>query len=147
MIELGHVVLYVRNLQKSLKFYRDLLGLEARGEVFNGRAVMLSGGRTHHELLLLEVGDAPGPLNGHRLGLYHIGWKIGDSLEELKKMKQSIELAGYQITGQSDHWISRSIYLLDPDGNEIEVYVDNVDYDWQNDDRWINQPVKPLRLD
>ncbi len=147
MTELGHVVLYVRNLQKSLMFYRDLLGLEAKGEVFNGRAVMLTGGRTHHELLLLEVGEAPGPLSGHRLGLYHIGWKIGDNIKQLKEMKQRVEQAGYQITGQSDHWISLSLYLLDPDGNEIELYVDNPDYDWCNDNKWISEPVRPLNLD
>ena len=147
MAELGHVVLYVKDLQTSLKFYRDLIGLQAKGSVFNGRAVMLTGGRTHHELMLLEVGEALGPLSGHRLGLYHIGWKIGDSLQQLREMRDRIEKAGYQITGMSDHWISRSIYLLDPDANEVEVFVDDPDYDWQNDDRWIEQPVKQLNLD
>ena len=147
MVELGHVVLYVRNLRTSLVFYQDLLGLVAKGSVFNDRAVMLTGGRTHHELLLIEVGEAPGPLNGHRLGLYHIGWKVGDKIEDLRDMRDRIKAAGYQITGQSDHWISKSLYLLDPDGNEIEVYIDNLDYDWQNDERWINEPVRPLHLD
>ncbi|MEA3202731.1 MAG: catechol 2,3-dioxygenase [Thermoplasmata archaeon] len=62
--ELGHVVFYVRDLQASLRFYRDLLGFKAVGEAFGGQAAALSSGRTHHELLLIEVGDAPGPPPG-----------------------------------------------------------------------------------
>ena len=52
---------------------------------------------------------------------------------------------GYQVDGLSDHTISQSIYLRDPDGNEIELYVDNPDYDWRNDDSWMEAPVKPLQ--
>ncbi|RLW70465.1 MAG: glyoxalase, partial [gamma proteobacterium symbiont of Stewartia floridana] len=58
MIELGHVALYVKNLQASTAFYSAVLGLEAQGEIFGGKGVMFSGGRTHHELLLIEVGEA-----------------------------------------------------------------------------------------
>jgi catechol 2,3-dioxygenase-like lactoylglutathione lyase family enzyme len=58
---LGHVVFYVKNLQQSLSFYRDLLGFKEIGRVFNGTAAALTSGRTHHELLLIQVGDAPGP--------------------------------------------------------------------------------------
>ncbi|MCB1864615.1 MAG: VOC family protein [Chromatiales bacterium] len=143
---LGHVVLYVRDLQRSLAFYRDLLGLRALGETFDGRACMLSSGRTHHELLLLEVGDAPGPARGRRVGLYHIGWCIGDSDAELRQARDELERAGVVIEGMSDHWISHSLYLRDPDGNEIELYVDVPDYDWSTRTEWMNDPVRPLRL-
>ena len=57
---LGHVVFYVKNLEQSLAFYRDLLGFKEIGRVFNGTAAALTSGRTHHELLLIQVGDAPG---------------------------------------------------------------------------------------
>ena len=143
---LGHVVLYVRDLQRSLAFYRDLLGLRALGETFDGRACMLSSGRTHHELLLLEVGDAPGPARGRRVGLYHIGWCIGDSDAELRQARDELERAGVVIEGMSDHWISHSLYLRDPDGNEIELYVDVPDYDWSTRTEWMNDPVRPLSL-
>lgn len=53
MISLGHVVYYVRDLDRSLAFYRDAVGLNVVGLLFDGRAAMLSGGRTHHELLLV----------------------------------------------------------------------------------------------
>ncbi len=58
---LGHVVFYVKDLEQSLAFYRDLLGFQEVGRIFNGAAAALTSGRTHHELLLIQVGDAPGP--------------------------------------------------------------------------------------
>ena len=61
---LGHVVFYVKDLERSLAFYRDLLGFQEVGRVFNGAAAALTSGRTHHELLLIQVGDAPGPPAG-----------------------------------------------------------------------------------
>lgn len=91
MVNLGHVVLYVRDIKASTQFYRQVVGLDVAGEVFNHRAAVLTGGSTHHELLLLEVGNAPGPLQGRRLGLYHIGWRIGESLDDLKIAKQRAE--------------------------------------------------------
>ncbi len=57
---LGHVVFYVKDLERSLAFYRDLLGFQEVGRVFDGAAAALTSGRTHHELLLIQVGDAPG---------------------------------------------------------------------------------------
>ena len=146
MTELGHVVFYVRNLEESAAFYRNVVGLTQTGTIFGGRAAMFSGGRTHHELLLIETGAAPGPLQGRRLGLYHVGWKIGDSLEALRSARQRIVAAGYPIDGMSDHTVSQSLYLRDPDGNEIELFVDNPAIDWNNDTRWMEEPVKPLRL-
>ena len=147
MSELGHIVYYVRNLQASVKFYRDAVGLTLSGEIFNGRAALLSGGHTHHELLLIEVGDATGPLKGRRIGLYHAGWKIGNSMADLNACYQRLNQLGYPVDGLSDHTISQSIYLRDPDGNEVELFVDNPDYDWKNNDDWMEVPVKPLRLD
>lgn len=146
MTELGHVVFYVRNLQASVKFYAEAVGLTVSGTVFNGRACLLTGGRTHHELLLIEVGDANGPLAGNRIGLYHVGWKVGESLDELREARKRIIDLGYSIDGQSDHTVSQSLYLRDPDGNEIELFIDNPDFDWRSDTSWMDVPVKPLAL-
>lgn len=93
---------------------------------------------------MLEVGEAPGPVNGKRRGLYHVGWHIGDSLETLKQCKQKIKSLGFSIKGCADHTISKSLYLLAPDGNEIELYIDAPQYDWQQDNSWMSEPVKPL---
>ena len=146
MIELGHVVYYVRNLDASLKFYQQTIGLNLTGKVFNNRAAVLTGGATHHELLLIEVGEATGPLSGHRIGLYHVGWKIGDSLDELRQMRDRLLAQGNEIDGMSDHTVSQSLYLRDPDGNEVELYVDDPNIDWKMDDSWMDAPVKKLLL-
>ncbi len=146
MANLGHVVFYVRDLDRSVKFYTDVVGLGLSGTIFNNRAALLSGGSTHHELLLIQVGEAQGPVQGKRIGLYHVGWKIGDTLGALRDRFNRILELGYDIDGVSDHTISQSIYLRDPDGNEVELYVDNPDFDWRNDDSWMETPVKPLIL-
>ena len=146
MANLGHVVFYVRDLERSVKFYTGVVGLGLSGKIFNDRAALLSGGSTHHELLLIQVGEARGPMYGKRIGLYHVGWKIGETLDELEALYQRILKLGYDIDGLSDHTISQSIYLRDPDGNEVELYVDNPEYDWRHDDTWMEAPVKPLSL-
>jgi catechol 2,3-dioxygenase len=107
---------------------------------------MLTGGVTHHELLLIEVGAAPGPLQGRRIGLYHVGWKVGDSLDDLRQVRDRIQAHGYDIEGMSDHTVSQSLYLRDPDGNEIELFVDDPGVDWRHAREWMEAPVKPLRL-
>jgi catechol 2,3-dioxygenase len=146
MTELGHVVYYVRNLEASIRFYRDAIGLTLVGKIFNDRAALLTGGRTHHELLLIGVGDAEGPLTGKRIGLYHVGWKIGESLEDLNHARMRILQQGYTLDGQSDHTVSQSLYLRDPDDNEVELFVDNPAFDWKSDASWMEAPVKPLKL-
>jgi catechol 2,3-dioxygenase len=143
---LGHVAFYVRDLDRSLAFYRDLLGFREVGRTFGGAAAALTSGRTHHELLLIEVGQASGPLSGRRLGLYHIGIKIGDSLDALRAAKAELERAGVSIQGMSDHKVSQSLYLADPDGNEVELYVDADPAIWKNDPQAVLSPVQPLRL-
>lgn len=144
---LGHIVFYVRDLDASLKFYEKVLGLKRiEGGELPFKAAALTSGRTHHELLLIEVGDAPGPPPGPRRGFYHAGFKIGDSLDELKKAYHELLSAGVQVKGMSDHTISKSIYLHDPDGNEIELYVDDPDVDWEDDPAAVLSPIRPLDL-
>lgn len=143
---LGHVVFYVKELERSLAFYRDLLGFREVGRIFEGQAAALTSGRTHHELLLIQVGEAPGPPHGRRLGLYHIGIKVGDSLDELRAAKRELEEAGVAIDGMSDHMVSQSLYLHDPDGNEVELYVDADESLWKDNPAAVLSPIKPLRL-
>lgn len=146
MAELGHVVFYVRDLARSTAFYREVVGLQQVGTLFNGHAALFSSGASHHQLLLIGVGDAPGPLAGRRIGLYHVGWKVGDSLATLRQYRDKAEAFGCDIDGLSDHGVSQSLYLRDPDGNEIELFVDNPGYDWRNNSDWMEAPVKPLEL-
>ncbi len=148
---LGHVVLYVRDLKQSVKFYADVLGWRQifphKERVGMSPIAVFSSGRTHHELLLIEVGSHAAPLPPNpRVGLYHIGLKIGDSDNELREAKARLEQAGVPITGASDHTVSHSLYIADPDGNEIELYIDVPGVDWHTDPSLVLSGIKPLRL-
>lgn len=146
--ELGHATLRVADLSRSVAFYRDLLGLPEVGRLWSGRGVMLSTGRTHHELLLIETGGDSG--RGERRqgpGLDHLGFKVGDSLGELKQAKAELEGAGVPIVGMSDHGVSLSLYVLDPDGNQIDLYVDVHPQTWRENPAAAAVQPKPLTLD
>jgi len=151
--ELGHLVLYVRNLETSVHFYRDVLGwhpiLEVGTEALPMRAFAFSApsNRTHHELLLIEVGPdaAPVPM-GRRLGMYHFGLKVGDSDDELREVLAVLHEYGVMILGASDHTVTHSVYIADPDGNEIELYIDVPGVNWRDDPSLIAAPIKPLHL-
>jgi catechol-2,3-dioxygenase len=149
VVELGHVVLYVRDLDTSRAFYRDALGWPVAAEVGLGgtRAVAFSAGRTHHDLLLIEVGpDAASLPPGRRVGMYHFGVKVGDTDDELRAALSRLRDHGVTIAGASDHTITHSLYIQDPDGNEIELYVDVPGVDWHSNPEAIVAPIRPLRL-
>ena len=151
--ELGHVVLYVRDLNKSVHFYRDVLGwrnILGGGDnplPFPAAAFSAPSNRTHHELLLIEVDqDAAALPEGRRVGLYHFGLKVGDSDEELREALATLQANDVKLTGASDHTVTHSLYIADPDGNEIELYIDVPGVDWRNDPTLIAAPVKALVL-
>lgn len=146
--ELGHVVFFVRNLERSTRFYRDVLGFATikTPDRLQGSVQAFTSGRTHHEMLLIEVGeDAPTLGPGRRAGFYHVGLKVGDRDEDLLAVWRRLEVAGIAVTGQSDHTVTHSLYLADPDGNEVELYVDVPGADWDDPDQ-VLAPTRPLDL-
>ncbi len=78
--------------------------------------------------------------------MYHIGFKIGDTDDELRAALAELRANGVEIVGATDHTVTHSLYLLDPDGNELELYVDVADVDWRADPSVFNAPMKPLRI-
>lgn len=142
--ELGHVVLFVSNLERSANFYRDTLGFHELMRTSNAAA--FSSGRTHHELLLLEIGGSPVAHGQTKPGLYHIGFKIGDAAEDIRHAYKELQEKGVTITGTGDHTVTHSIYILDPDGNELELYADVSDR-WKNDPLAVLTPTKALNLE
>jgi catechol-2,3-dioxygenase len=148
--ELGHLVLYVRDVAVSAAFYRDTLGwrqiMPEPGTPPRGAAAF-SSGRTHHELLLIEVGRDATPIpQGRRVGMYHFGLNVGDTDDDLRAMLAQLTAAGATVVGASDHTVTHSLYIEDPDGNEIELYVDVPGVDWKSNPSLIGAPVRPLVL-
>lgn len=141
---LGHVVLKVRDLERSAAFYRDVLGMK---EVmrYQGAMAFFSFGDNHHDLGLLQLGDRaeqPSPLS---VGLFHVAFKVGDTLDDLRACKSDLEQQGVQLIGMSDHGVSQSLYLADPDGNEIELFVDSDPTTWRDRVSEV-MTTRPLRL-
>jgi len=142
---LGHVVLKVRSLEQSVPFYRDVLGLREVAR-YGGHMVFFSLGSNHHDLALAELGpQAPLP-GAHSVGLYHVAFKVGDSLQELRDFKAHLERHGVAILGMSDHRVSQSLYIRDPDGIEIELYVDANPALWRDNPTAV-AAVERLELD
>ena len=146
--ELGHLVLYVRDVQRSAAFYGEVLGWDVAFPATLGiPAAAFTYGRTHHELLLIEVGEGAATVpEGRRLGLYHFGLKVGDSDDELRDVIARLRASDVTIVGASDHTVTHSLYILDPDGNEIELYIDVPGVDWKSDPSLVMAPIRPLVL-
>jgi catechol 2,3-dioxygenase len=131
----GHVVLKVSDLSRSLGFYRDALGLSevARGDFGDGTMVFLSTGRNHHDIGLVEVGAGARRPAGGDIGLYHVALRIGEGLDTLRAARDHLEACGVPIQWIADHTVSQSIYVADPDGNNVELYVDADPAVWRDD--------------
>ena len=151
--ELGHLVLYVSDLEASAHFYGEVLGWrmifggERDGVRFSAAAFSSPSNRTHHELLLIEVGkDSAAIPQGRRVGMYHFGLKVGDTDDELRAALATLKQHGIPIVGSSDHTVTHSLYVLDPDGNEVELYIDVAGVDWKSDPSLAMAGIKPLVL-
>jgi catechol-2,3-dioxygenase len=119
-VRLNHAVLYVADLERSIAFYGQALGMEvaAREPRANAAFLRLPRSGNHHDLGLFGVG-AQQPRPRGSLGLYHLAWQV-DTIDDLEQMRLVLaNLDAY--SGESSHGATKSIYALDPDGNEFEV--------------------------
>ena len=126
---IGHIHLKVADLDRALKFYRDLLGFEVT-QILGDQAAFLSAGGYHHHIGLntWESKDAsPAPKN--LPGLYHTAILYPEK-KDLARILKRIVAAEYPISGAADHGVSEAIYLDDPDGNGVELYWDRPQKDW-----------------
>lgn len=120
--EIGHVVLRVRDLGRSIEFY-ELLGFRKVDEYAGRMAFFTATGDNHHDLGLLEVGEHASLPPADAVGLYHVAIRLA-SEEDVKGAFRRLAAAGVDIVGASDHGVSRSIYVRDPDGIELELFAD-----------------------
>ena len=131
---IGHVHLKVSDIEKSLKFYRDLLGFEVT-QYYGDSAVFISAGGYHHHLGLNTWNSKNGPRPAPRsTGLYHTAILYPTRKDLAVALKRLIE-ANYPLTGASDHGVSEAIYLDDPDGNGVELYWDKPKEEWPIDEQ------------
>jgi catechol 2,3-dioxygenase len=130
--KVGHIVLRVRDLERSLSFYCGVLGLEdvARRDFGEGPMAFLSSGNSHHDVALVEVSTAALPRGA---ALHHFALKVGESLQELADVKRELDTEGVEVHMALDHRVSQGLYVSDPDGNLIELYVDADEELWHDD--------------
>jgi catechol 2,3-dioxygenase len=128
---LGHIVLKVRDLGRSTDFYTRVLGLKevARRD---GQMVFFSIEDNHHDVALVQMApDAPAA-PADATGLAHVAFKIGNDLDTLRAAKDWLESNDVEIDRIHDHVVSQSIYFHDPDGNQLEVFVDGDPQTWRD---------------
>jgi catechol 2,3-dioxygenase len=121
--KVGHVVLKVRDLKRSERFFTEVLGFDVVTRLDNPRGVFFTLGEQHHDLAVLEVSNEAGPAQTGQVGLHHVALQVG-SLAELQECYRTLKRHDVTITRTVDHLITKSIYFLDPDGNGFELYCD-----------------------
>jgi catechol 2,3-dioxygenase len=127
--DIGHVHLKVSDLERALRFYREVLGFEVMQQMGDQAAFISAGGYHHHiGLNTWESRGGPPPPRG-TTGLYHVAVRYPDRPALAKALKRVLD-AGVRLDGASDHGVSEALYLRDPDQNGIELYYDRPREEW-----------------
>lgn len=144
---IGHVHLKVTDLERSLKFYRGLLGFELQ-QYYGDSAAFISAGNYHHHIgLNTWHSKDTGPAPVRAAGLYHIAILYPERRDLAIVLKRLMD-AKYPLTGASDHGVSEAIYLDDPDNNGVELYWDKPKEQWPKDkDGKLKMVSEPLDID
>jgi len=141
---LGHVVLRVTNRERAERFYGGVLGLRLCARLDEGglKMAFFTLGN-HHDFAVMEVTGDGSSRSESAVGLHHVAFNIGTTLDELREAKAKLEAAGIAIT-PVDHDVTKSLYFEDPDGNGLEVYVDASDA-WRREPQRVAHAM-PLEL-
>lgn len=130
---IGHVHIKVSDLDRSITFYRDALGLEVMQRIGSGAAFLSAGGYHHHlGLNTWESRRGPAPAPG-TTGLYHVAF-LYPSRVALARALRRLNAFGVPLDGAADHGVSEALYLHDPDGNGLELYRDRPESEWPRDE-------------
>jgi catechol 2,3-dioxygenase len=131
---IGHVHLKVADLERSLKFYRDILGFEVQ-QFYGDQAAFISAGGYHHHIGLntwYSKNAPPAPVRA--AGLFHTAILYPTRKDLAIALRRLID-ADYPLTGASDHGVSQALYLNDPDENGVELYWDRPKDEWPRTDK------------
>lgn len=144
--KVGHIHLTVSDLDRSLAFYRDLLGFEISAR-YGSSAVFLSAGGYHHHIgLNTWAGRSAVPAPMGHTGMYHVAFLYPSRLELARVLKILMD-ADYPLDGVADHGVSEAIYLKDPDGNGVELYTDRPREEWKmGKDGMVEMVTEPLDI-
>jgi catechol 2,3-dioxygenase len=144
---IGHVHLKVGNIERSLGFYRDILGFEIT-QWYGEDAVFLSAGGYHHHIgLNTWAGRNVPPAPRNTAGLFHLAILYPGRKDLAQAFRWLLE-AEYPIDGASDHGVSEAIYLRDPDGNGVELAADRPEEEWPRDnDGNLTMVTRPLDVE
>jgi catechol 2,3-dioxygenase len=144
--DIGHVHLKVADLERAVRFYRDVLGFDEMVRYGDAAAFLSAGGYHHHIGLNTWESKGGSPPPPGSTGLFHVAVRYPSRQALAKALKRVVE-AGVPLTGASDHGISEAIYLQDPDQNGIELYRDRSPEDWPKDERGeFTMYTRPLDL-
>lgn len=122
--ELGHVVVKVRDAQRAEDFYNKTLGIPVVGRTVHPVPMVFFTLGHHHDFAVMELGKhGPSP-DRNTAGLAHVAFKVGDSLDEFDATKRELEAAGVVILFELLHANTKGMHIHDPDGNEVELFVD-----------------------
>lgn len=122
--EIGHLVINVSDVDRSVKFYCDVVGFQpSRYFPGTGKGAFLTCGVIHHNLALFPAAKDAAPPQKGQIGLNHFAFKV-DSYEALQQAYDRLVEAGVVIQSTTDHGITRSVYFYDPDGLVMELFAD-----------------------
>ncbi len=125
----GHVGIKMRDLEGAKRFYRDILGMKIIGEI-KGFAVFFGFQEYPTDIAVVKVGDDAESPYKNQVGLSHIAL-LTDSFATVKAMYQQLKAHNVTILRAVDHGLSKSVYCLDPEGNELEIYCQVPKVDWR----------------
>jgi catechol 2,3-dioxygenase len=144
--KVGHVVLKVRDLERAEQFYTEVLGFEVVTRLKRPRGVFFSLGEQHHDIAVLEVPQDADLVKENQVGLHHVALQVG-SFAELQECYRTLKANNVTITATIDHFITKSIYFIDPDGNGFELYCDVGEDGLERIRRGEAAAFAPLQLD